>query len=171
MNTAARSRLRATLLMMYAVGTPELPLIVFCDVVRCPDLPLMASACMRQSGCQFSLCGTSKTRTAVTKVFIKKATRTRSNFHPVLKLNYFKLVIHIKNITPRSGPKSRSIISVFEFWRNLRGAMGGDRLDKCRLSKVWKNFCHTAARFQDRVPHIRRVGSDLQLPPACLLIS
>ena len=34
--------------------------------------------------------GTSKIRIAVTKEFIKKYTKTRSNYHAVLKLNYFK---------------------------------------------------------------------------------
>ena len=33
--------------------------------------------------------GSWKTRIAVTKEFIKTISKTRSNFHPVLKLNYF----------------------------------------------------------------------------------
>ena len=33
--------------------------------------------------------GSWKTRIAVTKEFIKTTSKTRSNFHPVLKLNYF----------------------------------------------------------------------------------
>ena len=45
------------------------------------------SSCLGR--CLF-LRGTSKIRIAVTKEFIKKYTKTRSNYHPVLKLNYFK---------------------------------------------------------------------------------